>query len=109
MPGARQPSLPRLLLVTGMSGAGKSAVLDSLEDMGWECVDNLPMPLLVDFVGEARRARRPMAVAPTLEACCRNLLSGSGARSTTLRCGPTCAVGTSNAGSMRTSRSARIR
>lgn len=53
---------PRLLLVTGMSGAGKSSVLDALEDMGWECVDNLPMPLLTDFVGEARRTRRPIAV-----------------------------------------------
>ena len=53
---------PRLLLVTGMSGAGKSSVLDALEDMGWECVDNLPMPLLADFVSEARPAGRPIAV-----------------------------------------------
>ena len=37
---------PRLLLVTGMSGAGKSSVLDALEDMGWDCVDNLPVSLL---------------------------------------------------------------
>ncbi|MBA2771705.1 MAG: RNase adaptor protein RapZ, partial [Sphingomonas sp.] len=50
------------MLVTGMSGAGKSSVLDALEDMGWECVDNLPMPLLGDFVVEARRTRRPIAV-----------------------------------------------
>ena len=42
--------LPRLLLVTGMSGAGKSTVLDALEDMGWDCVDNLPVALLRDFV-----------------------------------------------------------
>jgi UPF0042 nucleotide-binding protein len=41
---------PRLLLVTGMSGAGKSTVLDALEDMGWDCVDNLPVALLNDFV-----------------------------------------------------------
>jgi RNase adapter protein RapZ len=41
---------PRLLLVTGMSGAGKSTVLDTLEDMGWDCVDNLPVGLLQDFV-----------------------------------------------------------
>ena len=60
MTGSRRQ--PRLLLVTGMSGAGKSSVLDALEDMGWECVDNLPMPLLDDFVGEARRTRRPIAV-----------------------------------------------
>jgi UPF0042 nucleotide-binding protein len=46
--GARR--LPRLLLVTGMSGAGKSTVLDALEDMGWDIVDNLPADLLHDFV-----------------------------------------------------------
>ena len=41
---------PRLLLVTGMSGAGKSTVLDALEDMGWDVVDNLPADLLEPFV-----------------------------------------------------------
>jgi UPF0042 nucleotide-binding protein len=34
------------LLVTGMSGAGKSTVLRTLEDLGWETVDNLPLLLL---------------------------------------------------------------
>jgi len=49
--------LPRLLLVTGMSGAGKSTVLDALEDLGWDVVDNLPTDLLAGFVrggGECR-------------------------------------------------------
>jgi UPF0042 nucleotide-binding protein len=53
----RRTSLPRLLLVTGMSGAGKSTVLDALEDMGWDVVDNLPADLLEPFVhgdGECR-------------------------------------------------------
>ena len=36
----------RILLVTGLSGAGKSTVLQTLEDMGWEVVDNLPLSLL---------------------------------------------------------------
>jgi RNase adapter protein RapZ len=36
----------RILLVTGMSGAGKSTALDTLEDLGWEVVDNLPFSLL---------------------------------------------------------------
>jgi len=36
----------RILLVTGMSGAGKSTVLRTLEDLGWETVDNLPLLLL---------------------------------------------------------------
>ena len=40
-----------------MSGAGKSTVLDALEDMGWDCVDNLPADLLNDFVhGERANA-----------------------------------------------------
>jgi len=36
----------QILLVTGMSGAGKSTVLRTLEDLGWEVVDNLPILLL---------------------------------------------------------------
>jgi UPF0042 nucleotide-binding protein len=56
-------TLPRLLLVTGMSGAGKSTVLDALEDMGWDCVDNLPTALLQDFVHGEREARQHMPVA----------------------------------------------
>lgn len=36
----------RILLVTGLSGAGKSTVLKTLEDLGWETVDNLPLSLL---------------------------------------------------------------
>ena len=57
MPTRRTP--PRLLLVTGMSGAGKSSVLDALEDMGWDCVDNLPVSLLGSFVhgDEAQECR----------------------------------------------------
>ena len=35
-----------ILLVTGMAGAGKSTVLNSLEDMGWEVLDNLPVRLI---------------------------------------------------------------
>ena len=35
-----------ILLVTGLSGAGKSTVLKTLEDLGWETVDNMPLALL---------------------------------------------------------------
>jgi UPF0042 nucleotide-binding protein len=62
------PDLPRLLLVTGMSGAGKSTVLDALEDMGWDCVDNLPVALLTDFVHGERTARRSVPVAVGMDA-----------------------------------------
>lgn len=40
----------RLVIVTGMSGAGKTTALKMLEDMGYFCVDNLPIPLLMRFV-----------------------------------------------------------
>lgn len=40
----------RFVIVTGMSGAGKTTALKMLEDMGYFCVDNLPIPLLTRFV-----------------------------------------------------------
>ncbi len=56
----------RILLVTGMSGAGKSTTLKSLEDMGWETVDNLPLllldRLLVTKLPEGASDDRPLAV-----------------------------------------------
>ena len=36
----------RFVIVTGMSGAGKSTALKMLEDVGYFCIDNLPLPLL---------------------------------------------------------------
>lgn len=40
----------RIVIVTGMSGAGKSTALKMLEDMGFYCVDNLPIRLIEKFV-----------------------------------------------------------
>lgn len=39
----------RFVIVTGMSGAGKSTTLKMLEDVGYFCVDNLPIPLISKF------------------------------------------------------------
>ena len=39
----------KLVIVTGMSGAGKTVALKMLEDMGYYCVDNLPIPLMEKF------------------------------------------------------------
>lgn len=39
----------RFVIVTGMSGAGKSTALNMLEDAGYFCVDNLPIPLIPKF------------------------------------------------------------
>jgi len=40
----------QILVVTGVSGAGKSSVIRSLEDLGFYCVDNFPVPLLSTFL-----------------------------------------------------------
>ncbi|WP_428632396.1 RNase adapter RapZ [Sphingopyxis sp.] len=56
---------PRLLLVTGLSGAGKSTVLKVLEDLGWEVVDNLPLALLetlIDAPVKRGEVGRPLAI-----------------------------------------------
>ena len=64
----RSSPRPRLLLVTGMSGAGKSTVLDALEDMGWDCVDNLPVALLEDFVRGEEDAGQQAPIAVGMDA-----------------------------------------
>jgi UPF0042 nucleotide-binding protein len=43
---SRHPAPNRILLVTGMSGAGKTTALKALEDLGYEAVDNMPLRLL---------------------------------------------------------------
>ena len=40
----------RFVIVTGMSGGGKRTALKMLEDAGFYCVDNLPVPLIEKFV-----------------------------------------------------------
>ena len=40
----------KFVILTGMSGAGKSAALKMMEDIGFYCVDNLPIPLIEKFV-----------------------------------------------------------
>ncbi len=47
---AQVPGKMRVVVVTGVSGAGKSTALRALEDVGFFCVDNLPLPLLGRFV-----------------------------------------------------------
>lgn len=40
----------KLLILSGLSGSGKSIALDTLEDCGYYCIDNLPVSLLEDFI-----------------------------------------------------------
>ena len=46
----KRKSPMQLVLITGMSGSGKSVALHALEDAGFYCVDNLPPELLEDFI-----------------------------------------------------------
>jgi UPF0042 nucleotide-binding protein len=53
-----------LVLITGMSGSGKSVALRALEDAGYFCVDNLPPELLLSFVDlELKHSARRVAIA----------------------------------------------
>ncbi len=45
----------RVVLVTGLSGGGKLSVLGTLEDLGFETVDNPPLEMLAEMVGRTRR------------------------------------------------------
>jgi UPF0042 nucleotide-binding protein len=53
-----------LILITGMSGSGKSVALRALEDAGYYCVDNLPPELLLSFVAlEQQHGAKRVAIA----------------------------------------------
>ncbi len=52
----------RVVIVTGMSGAGKTLALKVLEDLGWEAVDNLPLSLVASLVRPGDGVPRPLAI-----------------------------------------------
>jgi RNase adapter protein RapZ len=52
----RQHPELRVLIITGLSGSGKTHVSRALEDIGWFCVDNLPTTLIPQFAGLIRRS-----------------------------------------------------
>ena len=58
----------KLIIVTGMSGAGKSKAVDYLEDAGYYCLDNLPVKLLLSVVSWMKQNKDfPQKVAVTLD------------------------------------------
>ena len=63
----------KLVIITGMSGAGKTTALKSLEDAGYFCVDNLPVDFLVDFAGMTKAKGEHIGTAVGID-----IRSGSG-------------------------------
>ena len=54
---ASEPHSPELVIITGMSGSGKASVLKAFEDLGYYCVDNLPVELIPRFAEMAVQSR----------------------------------------------------
>jgi RNase adapter protein RapZ len=66
----------RLLVISGVSGAGKTTAVHALEDLGFFCVDNLPPPLLPSFIELATRSGSELdQVALVMDARERHFLS----------------------------------
>ncbi len=62
-------STPDLVIVSGMSGSGKSGALHILEDLGYYCVDNLPAQMLPEFVHQMQRNEAaPARIAVAIDA-----------------------------------------
>src|ERR1700684_2021550 len=61
---ASEPHSPELVIITGMSGSGKASVLKAFEDLGYYCVDNLPVELIPRFAEMALQSSetRPTAL-----------------------------------------------
>ena len=51
---------PRIVLVSGLSGSGKSTAMSALEDLAFYCVDNLPVQLIDHFLGLCRKTTPPI-------------------------------------------------
>ena len=60
IPTTPNPQSP--VIVTGLSGAGMSSVLKTLEDMGYEVFDNFPMPLIDPLIAETHNDGMPIAI-----------------------------------------------
>lgn len=51
----KRPRPPQILVITGLSGSGKTHVARALEDVGWFCVDNMPSALIPTFAEQVSR------------------------------------------------------
>ena len=53
---AMESTKPELIILSGISGSGKTVVLNTLEDQGYYCIDNLPVGLMRAFLAQTRAA-----------------------------------------------------
>ena len=51
---------PQIVLLSGLSGSGKSTAMSALEDLAYYCVDNLPVQLIDQFLGLCRKTTPPI-------------------------------------------------
>ena len=63
-PPAPAKRLDRLLIVSGLSGAGKSSAMNVLEDLGYDAVDNLPLSLAWQLASDWAQAQRGLSEGP---------------------------------------------
>lgn len=68
----------KLFIISGRSGSGKSTALNALEDLGYYCIDNLPVDLLKSLVAQAEKAPSPQRQNMAVSIDARNLPSGLG-------------------------------
>src|SRR5580700_5529157 len=65
-----QPHAGELVIITGMSGSGKASALKAFEDLGYYCVDNLPVgliPRFAELVGQSSEIERTALVLDVRE------------------------------------------
>jgi UPF0042 nucleotide-binding protein len=64
-------SQQKIIVISGLSGAGKSVALQSLEDIGYYCIDNMPLTLLPEFTRQLDKTSRNKRAAVSIDS--RNL------------------------------------
>jgi len=57
----------KFIIITGISGAGKSSALRTFEDMGYYCIDNLPCNLIPDVMEMFEKGKRDRKIAMTID------------------------------------------
>lgn len=78
---AQEAKPPRVVIITGMSGSGKSTAMRALEDAGFFCIDNMPVPLLpkvLDLASGRAGNRAPQPYAFVVDTREREFLSEAG-------------------------------